>query len=181
MLSAYFPVLDTPRMELKAIGHEHHADLFRLLTDPRVTAFFPVLAFQQASDTAKIVDRFAQLWQEQSGVRWGMFLTGSTELIGMAGFNSFSKGHKGAIVYLLLPEYQGRGLAMEAIREVLRYGFSELELRRIEAEVLPGNKPSERVLDKLGFRHEGLLRQWLAWNGGFHDINMYSLLKEELV
>lgn len=179
MQTPSFPVLDTPRLELKAIGPGHQADLFRLLTDPRVTAFFPVVPLQQPSDTVKIVDRFARLWEEQSGIRWGLFITGTRELIGMAGFNSFTRGHKGAVVYLLLPEYQGRGLAGEALHEVLRFGFSELELKRVEAEVIPGNTASERVLDRLGFHHEGLLRRWMAWGEQLYDINMYSLLKEE--
>jgi [ribosomal protein S5]-alanine N-acetyltransferase len=52
-------------------------------------------------------------------------------------------------------------------------------VKRIEAEVIPGNIASEKVRVKLGFSHEGLLRQWMLWDGKYNDINMYALLKAD--
>ena len=67
----------------------------------------------------------------------------------------------------------------EASKEVLKYGFYELEINRVEAEVMVGNIRSDKVLEKLGFSCEGVLRDWLYWNGNFYDMEMFSLLKRD--
>lgn len=54
--------------------------------------------------------------------------------------------------------------------------FNNLEINRIEAEVMQGNVASEAVLGKLGFKNEGVLRQWMYWNGNHYDMTMFSLL-----
>jgi [ribosomal protein S5]-alanine N-acetyltransferase len=64
------------------------------------------------------------------------------------------------------------------LNTVIKFGFEELEINRIEAEIMPGNLVSEKVLDKLNFRKEGLLREWMLWNGKHYDMIMYSLIKD---
>lgn len=70
-------------------------------------------------------------------------------------------------------------LAKEAVLTVLKYDFTELNLNRIEALVLPENAASQHLLDRLGFQQEGLLRQYEKTRGQFDDLYMYSLLKAE--
>ena len=68
---------------------------------------------------------------------------------------------------------------MEAILEVLRFSYTELELNRIGAVVYPENTPSVALLEKMGFTKEGLLRDYMFQNNKFHDTYVLSLLKEE--
>ena len=70
-------------------------------------------------------------------------------------------------------------LAKEAVLTVLKYGFTELNLNRIEALVLPENAASQHLLDRLGFPQEGLLRQYEKTRGQFDDLYMYFLLQTE--
>jgi len=65
------------------------------------------------------------------------------------------------IGYDLKPEYWNRGYMSEALNEVLDFGFNKLEINRIEAEVMRGNKGSERVLSKLDFKKKGFLKKWM--------------------
>jgi len=66
----------------------------------------------------------------------------------------------------------------EALEAILRFGFREIELNRIQAVVMPGNVGSEGLLKKLGFRREGLLREYENWgNKGYVDVTMFSLLR----
>ncbi|MBB6499384.1 GNAT family N-acetyltransferase [Pedobacter cryoconitis] len=67
----------------------------------------------------------------------------------------------------------------ESLAEIIRFGFQELGLNRIEAETRPGNAGSEKLLHKSGFRFEGLLREWMQWNGQKYDIRMHALLQRE--
>lgn len=175
-LSDQFPVLHTPRLHLIEINHLHQPDLFYLLTDKRVTEYYHVIPLQEVADVRKVIDFLNQRFRDKAGIRWGIALEGRDELIGMIGFNSFVPGHKGVLVFALVQEYWGKGYMTEAITAVVAYGFDHLELQRIEAEVLPGNKASEKILEKTGFHHEGLLQQWMLWDNKAYDINMYALL-----
>ena len=65
------------------------------------------------------------------------------------------------------------------MNEILNFGFTTLEINRVEAEVMQGNIASEKVLHKLGFKKEGVLREWMYWNNNHYDITMFSLLKKE--
>ncbi|MDR1402923.1 MAG: GNAT family N-acetyltransferase [Tannerellaceae bacterium] len=67
----------------------------------------------------------------------------------------------------------------EALETVIDFGFNSLEINRIEAEVMQGNIVSEKVLEKSGFKNEGVLRQWMYWNGNYYDMTMFSLLKKD--
>ena len=65
----------------------------------------------------------------------------------------------------------------EALQAVIDFGFNELDINRIEAEVMQGNVISERLLKNLNFKRDGILRQWMLWNNQYYDMIMYSLLK----
>lgn len=169
-----FPVLHTPRLHLIEIQHAHQPDLFYLLTDKRVTEYYHVVPLKEVGDVRKVIDFLKQRFLDKQGIRWGIALQGREELIGMIGFNSIVPGHKGVLVFALVQEYWGKGYMAEAIAAVLEYGFTTLELLRIEAEVLPGNKASEKVLVKTGFHPEGLLQQWMLWDHKAYDVNMYA-------
>lgn len=65
------------------------------------------------------------------------------------------------------------------MKAVIDFGFNNLEINRIEAEVMQGNIASEKVLVKLGFKNEGVLRQWMYWNGSYYDMTMFSLLRKD--
>jgi len=66
----------------------------------------------------------------------------------------------------------------EALQAIIDFGFNVLDINRIEAEVMQGNVMSENLLEKLNFRREGVLRQWMLWNERYYDMTMYSLLKQ---
>ena len=67
----------------------------------------------------------------------------------------------------------------EAPRGLIRFGFKEMGLNRIEASADPLNLRSLRLIEGRGFRKEGVLRQRFYYKGAFHDDAIYSLLKEE--
>ncbi len=72
-----------------------------------------------------------------------------------------------------------QGIVTEAIKLILGLCFSEVELHRVYAHVFPDNTGSMRVLEKVGFTREGLLRQAAMKNGNFVDTYIYSILEDE--
>lgn len=173
-----FPVLRTPRLDLVETVHAHAGDMFKLFSDKRVTEFYPMIPINDKNEMVPVIESFSIRFKEQQGIRWGIALKGSSAIIGTIGFHTYTEGHKASIVFALMPEYHGKGYASEAIQEVLKFGFEKLGLKRIEAEVMPGNTASEQVLVKTGFSYEGLLRDWMHWNKQYYDINMYSIVKD---
>ncbi len=176
-----FPVLHTERLDLIEVSSLHTPDLFQLVTDNRVSRFFNVMPATQVSDMEKAVERFRKMYADKTGIRWAIQLKGATNIVGTIGFYNLTDKHRGVLAYALIPEYWNKGYVSEALEQILRFGFQDLELMRIDAEIRPGNIPSEQVLLKYGFTHEGLLRQWVLWNGEYQDMNMYALLAEEWI
>ncbi|UOQ69914.1 GNAT family N-acetyltransferase [Hymenobacter volaticus] len=85
----------------------------------------------------------------------------------------------GEVWYKLLPAHWGQGLATEALTELLRFGFDELHLHRIEAGCAVDNGASIRVLEKVGMRREGRKRQNLPIRGQWVDNYFFAILETD--
>ena len=174
-----FPILHTTRLDLIEITQNHLSDLFTLFGDAEVVRFYNLLPFQNQSEGQRIVDLFQTRFANQTGIRWGIALKGTTSIIGTIGYNSYTTNHKATIGYDLQTQHWKKGYTTEALEEVIKYGFNKLQVNRIEAEVMQGNVRSEKVLTKLNFSNEGVLRDWMYWNEKHYDMTMFSLLKAE--
>ena len=76
-------------------------------------------------------------------------------------------------------DYHGKGYGTEAVELITDYGFKELGLHRIYAHAYEGNKASQRIWEKLGFTHEGTLREQIFRRGDFEDAEVFGILKHE--
>lgn len=102
------------------------------------------------------------------------------DFVGLAGMNIDRPRYARAeIWYKLFPRYWGKGLATEAVRALLQFGFGPLSLHRIEAGCAAENSASARVLQKAGFVQEGLSRKALPIRGEWKDGYNFGLLKED--
>ena len=82
----------------------------------------------------------------------------------------------GHIGYWIGEKYAGQGFMVEAVQLLVAFAFDTLKLHRIEAACIPDNARSVRVLEKAGFRREGLLRSYLRINGVWQDHYLYALI-----
>lgn len=100
-------------------------------------------------------------------------------LIGGIGFHGLipGKSHRAEIGYWLAKPYWGRGLMTAAVRAVSAYGFKRFKLARIEAHVFASNAASGRVLEKAGFRLEGVLRNHYKKDGRLGDARLYARVR----
>ncbi len=175
----YFPSLKTNRFDLVEINESHLENIFELYRDPKVTEFFDLIPLKSREEAKKEIDFYRKRFKDNIGIRWGIALKNQTEIIGTLGYNKIIKSHKGRIGYDLQSKYWGKGIMTEALEVIIDYGFDKLELNRIEAEVMQGNVGSEKLLAKLQFQKEGILKEWMYWNDNFHDITMFSLIKSD--
>lgn len=110
---------------------------------------------------------------------FGIYLGG--ELVGRVSLDNIVRGswQNATIGYFVDQERNGRGIGTEAVRAAVAYGFEEGRLHRIQAGVMPRNTASIRVLEKVGFRHEGVALRYLQINRVWEDHNMYAITSEE--
>ncbi|RZH67867.1 GNAT family N-acetyltransferase [Natrinema altunense] len=84
-----------------------------------------------------------------------------------------------AISYWVDADKQGQGHATEGIRLLVQYAFEQLRLHKVRADVREFNEPSRRVLEKLGFEHEGVLRESRFVDGEYWHRHRYGYLSHE--
>jgi RimJ/RimL family protein N-acetyltransferase len=87
----------------------------------------------------------------------------------------------GEVGFLLAEEARGRGMATRAVGLLVEWSFRELGMERVQGLVHPDNPSSARVLERLGFKREGLLRRYRAGENEREDRIMFSVLPDELV
>jgi ribosomal-protein-alanine N-acetyltransferase len=145
------PSLRTDRLELTAFADEHLAELHALFTDAEVRRFLLDDAVVPREWVAEEIrasrDRFAM----GIGGIWAVREIGSRPIAGFVGYRHFFEPPDLQLLYGFLPAYWRRGLAVEAAREAIRYGFEDLGLSEIHAAADAPNEASARVLVRLGF------------------------------
>lgn len=175
-----FPTLETERLILRRVTSSDARSLLKYLSDADVMKYVGLEPFKSIEDALNEIAWYEKIFEEKSGMRWGITLKEKNEVIGSCGFlNYVAKHNRSEIGIELSKDYWGNGLACEAFKAVIQYGFDALKLHRIEALIEPENKPSQKLAEKQGFLREGLLRQYEYACGKYDDLYMYSLLKQE--
>jgi len=118
-------------------------------------------------------------WQLGNGYGFGIFVHGA--LAGEINLSGLQRGpFQNAYVGYWIDEAQaGNGYVPEALVAVSRFAFDELRLHRIQVAIIPRNRASRRVVEKLGLRDEGVAQRYLAINGSWEDHIRYALTAEE--
>ncbi len=131
-------------------------------------------------DAKKFIKSLQEKAKKKQPCCFGIFLRENKEFIGGIGIHNINFKNKNAETgYWLNKDYRGNGYAKEALELVLDYAFKKLKLRRVYAKVMTPNKPSYKLLEKVGFKKEGTLRKEIEKNKKTLDVYIYGLLKEE--
>lgn len=176
-----FPTLETPRLLLREITITDAPALFAIHSDAEYMRWFGSDPIPDEAAAVSLVETFAS-WRKLAnpGTRWGLQLKTGTELIGTCGlFNWHRSWKKCALGYELASEWQSLGLMGEALSCILDWGFAQMALNRVEAQIHPQNHPSLKLAASLGFVAEGRLREAGYWGGQHHDLLLYALLYHE--
>ncbi|MEK4043284.1 GNAT family protein [Paenibacillus sp. FSL H8-0048] len=169
--------LRTERLVLRQMSTTDSASLFAIWSDPEVTRFMNISNFTDECQAVEMIELLDKLAGENQAIRYSITEAESGRIIGSCGYNMLDYDNaKTEIGYDLSREYWGKGYAPEALRALIDYAFDTLGFNRIEAKVEPANINSIKVLQKLNFSLEGILRQSERSNGTFIDLCMYSKL-----
>jgi ribosomal-protein-alanine N-acetyltransferase len=177
-----FPVLTTTRLVLRAFVPADAPDLFAFRSDA-IEQKFNDAPLTDVSQVHTLIEWMNIGFAAQQQIQWAITLRAVNRVIGLFGFNSWDRYHRRAEVgYDLARAYWGQRLATEALAAILRFGFEQMQLNRIEAQTIADNTESVRLLGKLGFKLEGVRREYsLEEDGVYHGGAIYGLLKHEYI
>jgi [ribosomal protein S5]-alanine N-acetyltransferase len=171
-----FPYLETDRLILREIELTDAEAIFRIFADPDVARYQDVAIATSIEQAKRLIVLRAERFRSGQGIRWAIATKIDNGCIGSCGL-SYKTPFQAEIGYELAQANWGKGLMTEALGAMIDFGFQQAQLNRLEAMVMLENKASMRVLEKLGFIEEGILRQYGFWQGQFHDLKLFSLLK----
>lgn len=180
MSSVLQPVLKTKRLKLRPFSLEDAGEVQQLAGDRDVASTTLLIPHPYPDGAAETwIRSHSDLFQKRKNVVFAITCTEDARLLGAIGLVIQSIHNRAELGYWVGKPHWGKGYCTEAARAVLAFGFIELELNRIYAHHMQRNPGSGRVMEKLGMRYEGLMRQHFKKWGQFEDILAYGLLREE--
>ncbi|MDZ8110519.1 MAG: GNAT family protein [Nostoc sp. DedQUE12a] len=173
-----FPELTTENLILRETKLADVPAIFQIFADDEVTKYHNLETATNLEQVQFIIERRAERFRNQQGIRWGIAKKEDNVIIGSCGY-SIKNRFQAEIGYELARGYWRKGIMTEALRAIIHWGFHQLDLNRIEAFVMLENTGSIKLLGNLEFVEEGLLREYGFWKGQFHDLRIFSLLKRD--
>jgi [ribosomal protein S5]-alanine N-acetyltransferase len=176
----HFPELEAERLLLRELNTDDASFIFKLFSNKKVCEY---LYDEEIYTTLEDAQEFIE-WNanpEQKGRnRWGIVRKEDNALLGTCGFDSWDPyNHIAEIGYDLWHEHWGHGYMKEALIAAIESGFTNMNLNRINAFVALENEKSAKLLERLGFKNEGIFREKHFFKGRYYDHYSYGLLKRE--
>ena len=175
------PTIETERLVLRALRIDDAPAIAERAGDRRVARFLIAVPTPYPVALARrwIAARIAW-WRHGRGLTLAIARREAPDaLIGSASLRRHARDRRAELGYWLGADSWGRGYATEAGRALVDFGFGELALERVYAQVIAGNDASCRVLEKLGMTYEGVRRSHVRLGRRLHDLLLYGLLREE--
>lgn len=173
--------LETERLTLREFEESDLQAIQEYASDPEVVRYME-WGPNSEEDTRAFLERTLEQRRKRPRVEYGLavILKSETKLIGSGGITIASSVHKEAeLGYSFNRRFWGQGYATEAARAFVAFGFEELGLHRICATCAPANVASARVMEKIGMRREGHLREHRWIKGKWRDSYLYAILEQE--
>jgi ribosomal-protein-alanine N-acetyltransferase len=175
-----FPVLETERLLLRKLEVSDSEDIFEYARVPEVAEFLIWNPHTKINDSLDFIQFAQEQFEAESSLIWGIELKAEKKLIGTIDLRGFNSIHRcGDVGYVISKKYWNKGFVTEAFKEIVRFGFTELNLNRIEAHCEHENAGSWKIMEKVGLSFEGTLREKVFFKEKFHSMKMHSILKRD--
>lgn len=180
-MTSHAPTLYTERLALRELRLADAPAVAAGAGDARVARYLIAVPSPYPLSLARQwVRARIEWWQLGRGVTLAITRRDAPDqLLGTVSLRRYARDRRAELGYWLAASAWGDQLASEATRALVDFGFRELQLARIYAQVLAGNHASMRVLEKLGMVNEGVKRQHVRKDRKLHDIVLYGLLRDE--
>lgn len=172
-----FPVLETKRLVLKQMDLSCLDDFYLLRIDPVLMAALDKNLAASKDEVGDLLKTWESAYKRREALDWAIYYKDQSQLIGTIGFHKIDAyHHRAEIGYVLVTSEQGKGVMSEAMKSVLDYGFKQLNLHSVEANINKINNASRNLLEKFGFVKEAHFKENFYFNGTYLDSVIYSLI-----
>lgn len=173
-----FPIIDLKEITLREITNYDTQAFYKYINHPQVSKFIAQEDLPQDLAAASIELKYwADLFINNQSIYWAIARSTDNQIIGTCGFNMINHIHQRAeISYDLDYNEWNKGIMTKAMSAVCSFGFKQLNLKRIQAMTAINNLASIKVLTKLNFKQEGLLKRYGILDNQHQDFKLYSLL-----
>ncbi len=177
-----FPNLESERLFLRKLELKDAPDVQLIRSDEKVMAYMDSERHTTLQHSENFIAAKLKMYEERTGIFWAVIEKSTNTFIGDFAFFKIDKNHSRAeIGYTLKPKFWGKGLMKEAMLSIFNFGFRDLDLHSLEANINPENHNSRTILTKMGFKKEGYFRESYYYNGAYLDCEIYSLLNSEFI
>lgn len=174
-----FARVRTSRLHFRPLRLEDQQGLFAIMSDPLVSRYNRWETQTSLADTRAYLQAVLDLYAQGQYLEWGIF-DNQEQLLGFFGLVWWLPEFASAeIGFSLGQAFWGQGYMQEALTALTHWGFTEMKLNRLEAQCESRNLASQRLLEKLGWFYEGEMRQKAWFKGEYHNIRLYSLLRQD--
>lgn len=175
-----FPVIRTEHLLLREPRFTDAAYIFSIRSNSEVTDGYCTEKYTEETQATNWIRSLVDGFAKKQHILWFITLNGEERVIGNCTLWHLDLSSAcGELGYELHRDYWGKGIASEAANAVLKFGFSEMGLNRIEALPFRHNVSSHKLLDRLGFKLEGVMRQKHLFKGTYYDQFFYGMLKDD--
>ncbi len=172
--------LTTERLSLRWLTLDDAEAQFALFSDPEVMRYWSSAPWTDIAQAKAAIAQVLAEYRDNTSLRFAITLRSTGDMIGNIRLYDFvDQNRRCDIGYALTQPHWGKGYLAEAMAAVLDYAFAELDLIRIEADIDPRNDASARLLERMAFQREGMMRERWIVNGEICDTAFYGLLKRE--
>jgi [ribosomal protein S5]-alanine N-acetyltransferase len=174
------PTLRSTGLILRALDGSDVTALYEIFSDPEVMRYWSSSPLDSIQAAANLLDKIHEGFADRRLFQWGIADSDNGTVIGTCTLLHFEHAHRRCEVgFALARKRWGRGEASRAVAAVLEFAFDVLDLHRLEADVDPRNSRSLRLLERLGFQREGVLRERYQVNGELQDTAFLGLLRSD--
>lgn len=172
-------IIETPRLLLRIETAEEYKRIFQSYDDAALMQYFGLQETELQQEKIKVEGGLCTYRTDV--VFFHLIEKVTHQVLGSCAFHNWFRMHQRSEVGYALrkEEYKGKGFMREAFLPIIDYGFTALNLNRIEAFISPNNIPSQRLVQRLGFQQEGLLRGHFCKNDVMEDSLVFGLLRND--
>ena len=174
-----FPCLQTERCELREVTLDSADDLFRIRSHTEGARYGPD-PWDDPKEAEVRIREWHKWFIDKEDIPWGIFERGKNQLIGHIKY-AYVRQYLGMLGYHLDAAFWNKGIMTEVLSAVVTFLYEKTDVHRLQATVHKDHAASGRVLEKIGFKREGLLRGRAYWHDRFCDLYMYALLRGEQI